>query len=775
MRGGRIEWAGLARAVVLVLVCVLGLLAFAGSAFAAGQKRAPRDVDPDGPSGYYVTYVALSCPDYTDIFANKARNDILESLRDLGPDSQYLDNDLLVNPDSESEAPQDKCDPITGWNFKMGTGIEGRADTGVWGSLSKVTNPYDTSITTESSTPLLDQDAKPIGTQTLPGATTIQLTNAERQQASNSGSLWAQGGVPGDPVLVSKFPGPKYGFGALRCATDDLNGDNVEYIYFPSGVNHVFCYGIYVKPPPTAGLITIQKRVVGAPEGTSPTFPFNGDLSYDPNGFVLGNGDSIDFYRAGQQVVGQPVTWGVTEDPVAGFRLSGVDCTSLNFAGDPGKSTVAVVGATAHVNLVATEHVTCVFTNTYVPPPGGLVIQKVTRGGVGTFGYTVTPESGGEAHDVSATTTDPGVPATAEPSLDSLAPGTYKIREKAPESEGGHWKAVSVNCNGDRHAFHGSVMVTIASGESSTCTFFNRFIPAGSISISKISLGATGTFAFLVGLRDNDTGMQYRQHATTTAQGVAADAEPITPLDVTDHLKLGRYIIIEQFPLAHPADAWAVSSVYCNGEAQPFTSGAVEVHLTRREPDVHCTYTDTFTPKPPPIPPPPKPTPPPGPPPPIPPPPPKPPAPPPEPDVNPIYANADLSVTKRALSRSATVGQAVTYRVIVRNRGPAVAQQVYVAEQTRIIRAKILFIHTSKGTCRIAPRPNCSLGNLKKGARVVITARVVPRHVSSGFVNHVAVGSATDDSNLANNVAEATLRVTAAPSPPRPPVPPVTG
>jgi uncharacterized repeat protein (TIGR01451 family) len=767
MRGGRIQ-GGWARTAVLSLVCALAVLAFAGQAFAKSSKRL---ADPTGGSGYYVTYVALSCPAYTDIFANKARNDIMESLRDLGPDSQYLNTDALINPDFESLHPQDRCSPITGWNFTLGTGIESRADTGVWGSLSKVTDPYDTSVTTQSSTPLLDQDAQPVGDETIHGATTIELSNAERQQASNGGSLWTQGGVPGDPVLASKFPGPEYGFGALRCATDDLNGDNVEYIYFPAGIKHVFCYGLYVKPPPTSGEITIQKRVVGRPEGTSPTFPFTGDLSFDPSGFNLGDGDSVDFFRAGQEPNGQPVTWTVTEGAVSDYTLTSVDCTSVDATGSPGNSTVVVAGSTAHINLVASEHVTCVFTNTFQEPPGGLLIEKVTRGGVGAFDYTVTPTSGGEAHHVTATTTDPGVPATAEPSLDSLPPGTYEIRETAPASADGHWKPVSVVCTGGgRHALHRTTTVTVTSGQASTCTFFNRFIPAGSISISKISQGATGTFQFLVGLRNTVTGMQYRQHATTVVQGEAADATPNTPADATGHLKLGRYVIVEQFPLAHPGDAWAVSSVYCNGVAQPFTSGAVEVHLTRRDPAVHCTYTDTFTPKPPPIPPPPTPTPPPGP-----PPPPRPPAPPPEPDVNPIYANADLSVSKRALSRSATVGHAVTYRVVVRNHGPAVAQRVYLAEQTKVIPARILWIHTTKGDCRIAPRPNCSLGNLKNGARVVITARVIPHRATPGFVNHVAVGSATGDSNLANNVARATLRVTAAPRPPKPPVPPVTG
>ncbi len=769
MRGGRHEWGGPARAVALALVCMLGLLAFAGSASAAGHKRAARDLDPDGPSGYYVTYVARWCSDYTDIYANKSRNDIMESLRDLGPDSQYLDSDELVNPDAESKPPQDGCHPITGWDFKLGKGIQAGVDTGVWGSLSRVTDPYDTTITTHATTPLLNQNAQPVDDEMITGAATVELTNAERAQVGGGSSLWMQGGVPGDPVLTAKFPGPQYGFGALRCATDAVNGDNVEYIYFPAGIKHVFCYGIYVKPPPTSGTITIAKRVVGAPVGTSPTFPFNGDLSYDPNGFALGDGGSMDFYRAGGTPNGQPVTWTVTEGAVDGFRLSSVDCSSVTDGGGPGHSSSTVDGSTVHVGLIAGEHVTCLFTNTYVPPPGGLVIRKVTRGGIGSFDYTVTPVGSGGSRQVTATTTHRGVPATAEPSLESLDPGTYRIRERAPDSDMGHWRAVSVTCDGHRLTARRAVTVEVESAQASTCTFYNRFIPAGSISISKVSLGGIGTFSFLVDQRTSNTTTQYRQHATTSAAGVPAGAVPDGPGDETGHLRLGRYLIVEQFPVSDPPHAWSVTSVYCDGEAQPFSAGTVEVHLTRREPHVHCVYTDTFTPEPPPIPPPQPPTPPPGP-----PPPPKPPAPPPEPDVNPIYANADLVVTKRALSRSVTVGHAVTYRVVVRNHGPAAAQQVYVAEQTRVIPAKILWIHTSKGTCRIRPRPNCSLGNLKKGARVVITARVVPHRVSSGFINHVAVGSATDDSNLANNVARATLRVTVAP-PPKPPVPPVTG
>ena len=162
-------------------------------------------------SGYYVTFVARDCPSYGDIYANKARNDIVESLQDLGPNSQYLGNGALVSPAYEDLAPQTNCVPLPNWTFTLGTGYVTRAVTGVWGSLSKVTNPYTTSIITKASTPLLDDYGNAVGTQTIPGAVTIKLTDAQASQASHASSLWAEGGTPNDPVLASQFGTPQTG------------------------------------------------------------------------------------------------------------------------------------------------------------------------------------------------------------------------------------------------------------------------------------------------------------------------------------------------------------------------------------------------------------------------------------------------------------------------------------------------------------------------------------------------------------------------------------
>ncbi len=729
------------------------LVALALALAALGTASAPALAQG---SGYYVTFVARSCPAYTDIFANKQRNDILESLMDLGPNSQYLsDPSVLINPAYEEEPPQDACTSLPAWRFTLGTGYESRAVTGAWGSLSKVTDPFDTSIQTQDETPLLDEDGVQVDDQDIAGATTIELTAAEREQASNPDELWAQGGVPDDPVLTSEFGG-EYAFGALRCATDDLNGDNVEYIYFPTGVRHVFCYGLYVRPAPTSGLITIEKHVTGAPAGENPSFPFNGTISYDPNGFQLADGGSLDFYRAG----GSP--WDVTEGSVPSYRLASLDCTAVASDGGPGQSTTTISGGTAAIHLVAGEHVTCVYDNTYVPPTGNLTIDKITRDGVGSFGYTVT-HPGGPDHHLTAHTTEEHVPATAAPALPDLEPGAYTIHEHEPVSEDGHWRSVSVDCDGTHEPATRPVHVEIASGVHTTCTFVNEFIPRGSISLAKTTYGATGTVAFLIGPHGGPPA-QFLQHATTTSVGVPAAAVPNTPADATDHLHLGHYLIAEQAPPSDPAGAWALTSVDCNGLLQPFDTGFVEVHLTLHEPSVHCVFSDTFTPHPPP--PPPEPPTPPLPPPPI---PPTPPSPPPvvvPPDALPAYALSDLAVSKQTRSAVAVRGHAVAYRITIKNHGPDPAQRVALADQP-LGRADIVSVHTPVGSCRRTPHLVCQLGTLKAGRSVVVTVILIPTGTASHFTNRAVVGTATNERTLANNTAQATIRVIA-PAPPPP-------
>jgi len=725
LAGGWARWLSVAAVVVAV-----GLLAAPGTALAQG-------------SGYFVTFAARSCPSYGDIDANKARNDIQESLDDLGPDSPYNSNGGLVNPTVEEAAPQDVCSPLPDWTFTMGTGEQQGASTGPWGSLSIVTNPFGTSIVTQVSTPLYDQYHSLVPGSSLPGATTIELTDAE-VSAANGGALWAQGGTPEDPVLAKQYPGPQYGFGALRCSDDALNGDNVEHVDFPAGVTHVFCYALYVVPPPTSGTITIQKRVVGAPGGAAPSFAFNGSISYDPNGFTLSDGQSKDFYRAGGQ------TWIVNEGAVDSYKLSSVDCTAVTASGAAGSSTFTVSGATTSINLVANEHVTCVYTNTYQPPVGGLTIAKITRGGTGRFKYTIAPAGGGSAHQSTATTTTTGVPATAQPTLSNLAPGRYTITEHAPSSTQGRWHSVSVACDGTKHRPGQPVTVTVSSGQTTACTFVNAFVPAASLSLATITLGSTGTAQFLI--TPKLRAVQYHQSTTTTRQGVAVDATANNRPDSTGHLPFGLYVMRQQAPLGVLHGHWTLVAVRCNGRFVPFSRGVAKIALTLKHPVEHCVFIDLFVHQPAPPPPPP----------PTPPAPPSPPGPtPPAPDV---YPMTDLSVTKHALKSVVAEGAPVTFRIAVHNNGPDPAANVVLADKPQE-QAKIVYVHPSTGQCTIGQLVICRLGNLAPGATATIMVQLIPETTDPDFTNRAVIGSGTTEATLANNLSQATIRIVAPSNP----------
>ena len=171
------------------------------------------------------------------------------------------------------------------------------------------------------------------------GATTIELSTAEALQAADK-QLWIQGGVPGDPVLdnVPAFTS-QYGFAALRCATDNVNGDNVEYIRFPIGTQHVYCFAYYVKPPPTAGTIVIKKAT--DPANADLTFNFEGTVSYNPGGVFTLNArskPSETFFRAGVTGDTDPTRWTAAEPEALwpnGWALAGRTCAVEGPNGTP--------------------------------------------------------------------------------------------------------------------------------------------------------------------------------------------------------------------------------------------------------------------------------------------------------------------------------------------------------------------------------------------------------------------------------------------------------
>jgi hypothetical protein len=695
-----------------------------------------------------VTIAARECPSFESITANRARNNIQESLRDLGADTPYGTRrpngqfiPIQVSPSIEAEF-QPACTPLQGWKFKLGRGV-GDQDTGVWGALSTVSRPYAIpDIETKASVPLRDEFGHPVtGGAKLEGAETIHLTDDQVDQATSSQKLWIQGGVPGTPITGNPSV---YAFGALRCATDILNGDNVEFIaYPPDGVDHVFCYAYYVKPAPSAGTIVVEKQIVG-PDGTPPqTVRFTGNISYetlpDGTGYFdltagLNDPGSMSFVRAGGS------EWNFEEQVPPGFTLDPPTCAV-------GGSTYTVSGSRVSVSLEAGDTVRCTFVNRYTPPVAGLLIRKVTHGSTGTFAFSVDDGP----FNIRATTLSEDTAYDAKPELTDLEPGRHRISEQAPESDAGEWSRQDVFCGPRRlrRTSEPDVVVDIPANSGQVCTFTNNFTHAGAIRIAKRTLNADATTSFQIRPLANPK-VEFQQIAETTAGGPPVRADG----DDTTAIPLGTYAIQETISTVHGDDGlWRVASVVCDRTPVWSEQGRVVIRLTANDPRASCAYTNEFIRRdPPPEPPEPQPQPP------------IAPGPVPNPSPGGIAGEAaesdpaELRVTKIAAPRRVTVGEIAQYRVVVRNRGPGVARHVTLAEVTRARPGVIVGARASQGRCVGGTPRHCNIGRLRAGERAVVTVRARPARLGR-LLNVVAVNTGTRQRTRRGKVARAAVVV----------------
>jgi hypothetical protein len=380
-----------------------------------------------GPKPYTVTLAARTCPTYTDIIANRNRNNIQESLEDLGPDTNYTGGEV-VNPAKEAAAPQDNCSPLTGWNFQWGTGITGKSPSTA--NLSTVTG-QNSIATTTASVPELDASGNDTG-RTIEGAVIYPLTDAQITQAGN-GSLWIQGGTK-----AAALGDGSLSFGALRCATDNYNGDNVEYVRYPNGSRNVFCYAYYVDEPPEPVSIKVVKQLTErSPGGT--TFEFTGDTSFIPGGtFTLrpersGGSAEITFVRAAD------VAWTVGETVPTGWTLESLECT----APQSGRE-VTVEGSQFVANLAEGDSIVCTFTNDLPPTPTSTTSSSTTSSSTTTSSTTssttTSTTSTTSTTEPPSTTTTEAPPTTASPTTaapTTAAPTTAAVTSTTASPEVG--------------------------------------------------------------------------------------------------------------------------------------------------------------------------------------------------------------------------------------------------------------------------------------------------------------------------------------------------
>jgi hypothetical protein len=95
--------------VTVAVAIVLGVVVVIASPVGAVPGRS---VGP-GDSGYLVTFAARQCSSYADVRANRARNNVMESLENLGPATNYGGGEP-IKPVREDAAPQSNCTPLVG-------------------------------------------------------------------------------------------------------------------------------------------------------------------------------------------------------------------------------------------------------------------------------------------------------------------------------------------------------------------------------------------------------------------------------------------------------------------------------------------------------------------------------------------------------------------------------------------------------------------------------------------------------------------------------------
>ncbi len=539
----------------VVLVALAPVVAVLGLAMAPAAPAQAAASD-----SYLVTFVARQCPTYQDITANLARNNIQESLQDLGPDTAYTSGQP-ISPSVETPN-QPNCTALTGWQFTFGDGING---TTPGTNLSRVSNPVTPSFTTQASVPLLDTNGNATGS-TIAGAVTTTLSAAQVSQAA-AHDLWVQGGTPSDPLGTSSF-GTKYAFGALRCAIDNLNGDNVEWVGFPTGQSHVFCYYYAVDETPAPGTITIAK-VLTNPGVSDPAFPFTGTVSYNPGGtFEVGAGQSVSFARDSN------VNWNFQEVATPGYEFTSAVCTSATGA-STFNGTAAPVGTSVTfdtnvlvtVDLAPADVATCTYTNTR--DVVDLTVLKQTVGGVGTFPIEVDEpdrrDHRPDRHHHRGGRAGRGLHDHSRSSVTWwTAPADYTITETLPGATGaGTWAATAFDCNGvSQPAGTTQTVVVTSDVESLACTFTNTFTPTGSITLTKATTGGIGTTEFDITPTppsdDPDTADPVYS-ATTTQAGTAVTATQVSGDYSLDALDLGTYSVVESGPDDTDTGTWATA------------------------------------------------------------------------------------------------------------------------------------------------------------------------------------------------------------------------
>lgn len=208
------------------------------------------------------------------------------------------------------------------------------------------------------------------------------------------------------------------------------------------------------------------------------------------------------------------------------------------------------------------------------PPPGTIVVEKITEGGIGTFAF----DTDGLGEPFTLATTVAGEPAAT--TFSGLEPGVYGVAEDTAKLPAG-WRLRGVACVSDMQEAEAAAAIdpaeiTLRGGETVTCTFTNTFAsvppppptPGGRIVVVKETLpdGADQAFTFTA--------------SWSTAGFTLADGQSSS----SGELSAGTYSVAEQLPAG-----WTQQSASCS-DGSPVGAIALAAGET-----VTCTFVNSRT------------------------------------------------------------------------------------------------------------------------------------------------------------------------------------
>ncbi|GII21152.1 hypothetical protein Pme01_07490 [Planosporangium mesophilum] len=560
---------------MLLAVVVGGLL----GALVAVPVRPARagDTTPYSSSAatrYQVTFAARSCGSYAEVAVGRARGDVGEmlsrgdageTLSRPGRDSPYRAGQP-VDPSVE-DGIDSGCADLPGWRFTLGSAHERK------GRYSTVTGRPFTTPPTRDWTPRLDPTGRDTG-GLLAGGVTVALSDEQIALAARR-QLWVQGGTPDRPV------GDGSGFGALRCAVDGRTAGNLQWLSFPSGVRHVFCYAYYVKGAAAGGTVTVRMRTT-RPVGYPQPVPFVSGLTNATDGqfSLAGSGEPVEasFTRP-------PASYQVTPRVPAGWRVAGVTCGASRSDGRSAasRSSVDAATATASVALAAGDTVLCTYSMEPPALPRGLSLKLFGAGAGGAFGLAVV--GGSTRQNLTATTDADGTAVSASGAdLTALPPGRYTVTVTPPPAQAPQWTVAGALCNGATVGVDAmTVKVDLVAGVGLECVLrLARKAPA--LRLAVVTADGVAGAAFAVVPVDS-VGGGWWAAANTTGYGVPAAAAGDVPRDPG----FGGYLLTAVPPRSTLTTAWRLASLSCDSAAEAVADGTVRVSLTPGGPEPTCT------------------------------------------------------------------------------------------------------------------------------------------------------------------------------------------